>query len=110
MSIAQRFKELDAKLAQAPAALTAANDDSETLDRALALLRRQLADIKGLLKVVEEQKVRLAEQDKTLATLRKMYAAELAKKAAVTPTSVSLVATSERTTKSILEKLYPPTP
>jgi len=105
MSIVQRFKELDAKLEQTPATPATPTDDSETLDKALALLRRQQADMKALLEVVKDQKARLADQDKALTALRKMYAAELAKKStAVTPAAKAEA--SESPTKKLLDQRY----
>ncbi|MEN2505519.1 hypothetical protein V8Z77_01205 [Stutzerimonas stutzeri] len=114
MSIAQRFKELDTKLAPAPApapapvALAVGNDDSETLDKALALLRRQQADMKALLEVVKDQKERLADQDKALTALRKMYAAEVAKNATATATPAPAPAAkaSESPTAKLLNQRY----
>ncbi|WP_313227012.1 hypothetical protein [Stutzerimonas chloritidismutans] len=102
MSIAQRFKQLDTQASQAPGPTVG---DNETLDKALALLRRQQADMKALLQVVADQKARLAEQDKALATLRKMYAAELAKKAtAATPAAKAEA--SESPTAKLLNQRY----
>jgi len=107
MSIARRFKELDAKLA-APAAPT---DDSETLDKALALLRRQQADMKALLEVVKDQNARLVDQDKALTALRKMYAKEVAKNATATATPAPATQAkaegeSESATKKLLDQRY----
>lgn len=104
MSIAQRFKQLDTQASQAPGPTV---DDNETLDKALALLRRQQADMKALLQVVADQKARLADQDKALTALRKMYAAELAKKASQAPATPATAAeASESPTKKLLDQRY----
>ncbi|MGE6687941.1 hypothetical protein ACQKFE_08115 [Stutzerimonas stutzeri] len=106
MSIVQRFKELDAKLAQTPATPATPTDDSETLDKALALLRRQQADMKALLEVVKDQKARLADQDKALTALRKMYAAELAQAPATAATPAAKAEARESPTKKLLDQRY----
>lgn len=102
MSIAQRFKQLDTQASQAPGPTV---DDNETLDKALALLRRQQADMKALLEVVKDQNARLVDQDKALTALRKMYAAELAKKA-TQATQAKAEGESESATKKLLDQRY----